>query len=324
MSEYRIKQIGAEDFSVLIPLMKDCFGMEVNIDYFHWKYIDNPAGSFLGFIAIHNTTEEVGAYYGVIPQKLFIEGIERTIFQSCDTMTHSAHRRKGLFKMLALACYEHLRSTNQLFIIGYGGADSTPGFLKFGWKHVFNFRYSFVPNLLCKLKGWPGLYKPEHFSNTPSEIMLNTVLKNIPTLKTIHSARTSEHILWRTKNNNYTYEFVFYKNTEQCDSYAIYYIHNNNLILFDFFFATPKSKKAILWQLSRQVSSKKLKGIIAYCQENGSKEKELRKSLFLYNPFKKGPLSERTPFIFYSDEETIQKYNLPAQWSMTSYDHDAL
>ena len=53
MPDYHIKRIGAADFPMLIPLMKDCFGMDVNIDYFHWKYIDNPAGHFIGFVAIH-------------------------------------------------------------------------------------------------------------------------------------------------------------------------------------------------------------------------------------------------------------------------------
>jgi hypothetical protein len=142
MNEYTIKKVEAADFNLLIPLMQNCFGMNVDIDYFRWKYIDNPAGQFLGFIAV-DSKGEVGAYYGVIPELYAIHGEEKKIYQSCDTMTHSAHRRKGLFQMLAKHCYNYLAERNELFVIGFGGGQSTPGFLKFGWKHIFDIHYYF-------------------------------------------------------------------------------------------------------------------------------------------------------------------------------------
>src|SRR6476661_2874164 len=81
MSDYRIERITADQFDLLVPLMKDCFGMDTDINYFKWKYVENPAGSFIGFIALQEATSEVAAYYGVIPQVLVIEGEERMICQ---------------------------------------------------------------------------------------------------------------------------------------------------------------------------------------------------------------------------------------------------
>lgn len=323
MSKYNIKKIGTAGFELLIPLMKDCFGMDVNLQYFQWKYIDNPAGSFIGFIAIDIESGEVGAYYGVIPQKMVIDGIERTVYQSCDTMTHSKHRRQGLFKMLAMECYEYLRKNNELFIIGFGGADSTPGFIKFGWKHVFNFRYSFRPALFCKIATF-ALFSKLDFSEEPSFENLQQVTNKITTVNTIHSKRNPSHILWRTKNNHFNYRFVFYKQKNEAIGYAIYYINDNKLILFDFVFSTATCRRALIWYLSELVNKNHYKAIIAYCQKNGVNEKQLRDSLFLTNPFKKGPLTERTPFIFFADEEVMKKYQLTQQWQITSYDHDAL
>lgn len=323
MSEYHIKKIGSADFDVLIPLMKDCFGMEVDLQYFQWKYLDNPAGSFIGFIAIDTISGEVGAYYGVIPQKLVMDEKERVVYQSCDTMTHSNHRRKGLFKMLAMECYEYLRKNNELFIIGFGGADSTPGFIKFGWKHVFNFRYCFRSSFLCKLSSLRSFTKGD-FSEIASLENLEQLTSQLTVVNAIHSNRSAEHILWRTKNNHFNYQFVFYKQQDKVMGYAVYYINDNKLILFDFIFLNPKSQKALIWFLSKLVTTKGYKAIIAYCQEKGTREKQLRSSLFISNPFKKGPLSERTPFIFFSDEANLKKYSQPANWQMTSYDHDAL
>src|SRR4051812_15245250 len=107
MSDYSIRKLEPSEFHLLIPLMKDCFGLSVDIDYFRWKFLDNPAGSFIGFVA-ETDSGEVAAYYGVIPEQYVIKGVQRLIYQSCDTMTHSSHRRKGLFQKLATYCYDYL------------------------------------------------------------------------------------------------------------------------------------------------------------------------------------------------------------------------
>lgn len=323
MPNYKIKRIGAEDFSLLIPLMKDCFGQDVDINYFHWKYINNPAGHFIGFIAIEPNSNEIGAYYGVVPQNFIIKGKERTIYQSCDTMTHSKHRRLGLFKMLALECFRYLKEENKLFIIGYGGAQSTPGFLKFGWRQLFDFRYYFKPRLFCQtamLRSFPA----ENFREEPDANKLESFLKNIPQTEAIHSARTARHMNWRTNNPNYSYKIVSYSDKGIVEGYVVYYIQKGKMILFDFIFNSKKAEKGLLWYLSKQVLKNKYQGIITFCQEKGSQVKLLQRNRFIKNPFKKGPLSEKTPFIFYASDTEMNTFSKPAQWEMTGYDHDAL
>ncbi|MDB5203125.1 MAG: hypothetical protein JWQ27_2534 [Ferruginibacter sp.] len=323
MEPYRIEKIGKENFQLLLPLMKDCFGMDVDTAYFEWKYTANPAGSFIGFIAIDNSTNEVGASYNVIPQRLLIDGKESVVYQSCDTMTHSAHRRRGLFKMLALECYRQLREENKLFVIGYGGADSTPGFIKFGWRHVTDFRYSFKLRLFCRLS-LPGKSAAQHFFIGFNEKKLREVIDTIPGTNAIHSQRTAAHIAWRIANPRFNYEMVLFDDQNGHIGYIIYYVTNNKLLIFDFIFNGNKSRQALIGYVSREVVKKKYQGLIAICQENGWQEKALAKNNFMRNPFKKGPLSERTPFIFYAEDGPMEKYNNSCQWEMTAYDHDAL
>lgn len=324
MAEYYIQKIGSENFDMLIPLMKNCFGIEVNIDYFQWKYIQNPAGSFIGFVAIENESKEVGAYYGVIPQKFKIDGTEKKIYQSCDTMTHSNHRRKGLFKMLAQECFKYLKENNELFIIGFGGAQSTPGFLKFGWKHVINFKYYFKPAVLCRFS-FRRSFNKNNFIEDNEILKMENLLSQINYAPgVIVSKRSANHMRWRTKNPNYFYRTICYCPKDIAEGYIIYYIHNNKLILFDFLFITEKAEKALFWFLSKQVNKNKCKGIISFCQENGLQAFNLRKNGFFSNPLKKGPLSEKTPFIFYADELIMNKYLSPEKWEITGYDHDAL
>lgn len=324
MPKYIVRKIGSDNFDMLIPLMKDCFGMDVNIDYFEWKYIKNPAGSFIGFVAIESETNEVGAYYGVIPQRFLFNGKEKIIYQSCDTMTHSKHRRQGLFKLLAKECYQFLEENNELFVIGFGGAQSTPGFLKFGWKHVFNFRYYFKPAFVCKLS-FGGAGRKEDFIETNNFCDGDSFFEKItydPAV--IASKRSAKHIEWRTQNPNYSYKTISYLQKNNKEGYVIYYILDNKLILFDFLFLTKKAEKKLLSFLSELVRKNNYRGIISFCQENGEQAKVLRKNAFLSNPLRKGPLSEKTPFIFYADEPTMNKYLSPEKWQITGYDHDAL
>ncbi|MEO7524611.1 MAG: GNAT family N-acetyltransferase [Ferruginibacter sp.] len=323
MSDYRIKKIGAEDFSILVPLMKDCFGMDVNIEYFHWKYIDNPAGHFVGFIAIEPNTNEIGAYYGVVPQSFIIDGKERLIYQSCDTMTHSKHRRLGLFKLLALECFRVLKQEQKLFIIGFGGAQSTPGFLKFGWKQLFDFRYYFKPALFCKtayLRSFPQ----ENFKEETNISKLEPFLNKINQPMAIHSQRNVKHISWRTKNPNYTYKLITYSQENIIEGYAIFYILNGKMILFDFIFNSKRSEKGLLWYLSKLLLLNKYQGIISFCQEKGKQATLLQANQFIKNPFKKGSLSEKTPFIFFADDSDMNKFSGNYNWEITGYDHDAL
>ena len=324
MPKYNVRRIGSDDFDMLIPLMKDCFGMEVNIDYFEWKYVQNPAGSFIGFVAIEAESNEVGGYYGVIPQKFLIHGIEKTVYQSCDTMTHSKHRRQGLFKMLAQECYKFLKENNELFVIGFGGAQSTPGFLKFGWKHVFDFKYYFKPAALCWLS-FKGSFNENDFSeHSLGEGNESFFTKDIDNNNVILSNRSAAHIRWRTKNPNYDYKIVSFSEDNNNSGYVVYYVQNKKLILFDFLFFSRTAEKALLWFLSKLVKENHFKGIISFCQENGKQARELRRNSFMSNPFNKGPLSEKTPFIFYADDVVMDKYSSAEQWQITGYDHDAL
>ena len=42
------------------------------------------------------------------------------------------------------------------------------------------------------------------------------------------------------------------------------------------------------------------------------------------NPFKKGPLSQKIPFIFYSLNEVMKENNDHNKWFISSFDHDSM
>jgi GNAT superfamily N-acetyltransferase len=114
-------------------LYRVCFDRHVGPKYFRWKYCDNPAGSFVGFEAVHKG--KTIASYGVIPEPWIIGGQRVTGWQSMDTMTHPDYQRRGLFIKLAKRTYEELAKVDpDHFIFGVPGPMSVRGFLdKLSW-----------------------------------------------------------------------------------------------------------------------------------------------------------------------------------------------
>src|ERR1019366_8164946 len=97
---------------------------------------------------------EVASYYGSIPQVFSVNGEKQIIYQTCDLMTHSNHRRKGLFQLLAAHCYSYLKEQDKFFLTAFGGDQSTPGFLKFGWQHITDIVNYFYPRQFLFLSGF--------------------------------------------------------------------------------------------------------------------------------------------------------------------------
>jgi len=320
---YSIQRLDDSNYSLLVPLMKDCFAMDVTPGYFKWKYFDNPAGRCIGFLATEKKSNTGAAFYGAMPQKYLVDGKEVTLYQACDTMTHTKHRKKSLYPMLAQECYRFLQNQNTFSMIGIGGSvQSFPVLKHFGWKIIFNFKSYFKPNFFCRFYFLKN-YSPEKFVLESSLDPLEKIITGQPPSSEIRSPRNLAHYKWRISNPNYKYQVVSYRKKDTVSGFIVYYILGNKIFLFDFIFIDGAARRALLWYLSKMVVQTNYKGIIAFCQEGGYQSRELKKSGFVSNPFKEGPLSERPPFLIYGDEVTMTKLSRADKWSVTAYDYDA-
>ncbi len=323
-SGYSLHRLDLSNYPLLVPLMKDSFGVDASAAYFKWKYFENPAGTCVGFLALDNKTNECVAFYGAIPQVYTRDGEEMIIYQACDTMTHTRHRKKSLFPILAQECYRYLKEQNLFFMIGIGGSErSLPVLAHFGWRTIFRFRNYFRPRLFCRLsflKRYPSGKFARHRDINP---ILHLIGQQIPS-GVIHGQRSPQQYAWRVQNPDNKYEILTYQNRNEISGYIIYYILYNRIYLFDFSFSDKRSGNALFWYLSREVVKQKYQGIMSFSQENGIHSRLLRKKGFVSNPFSKGPLSVKPPFLIYSDTDTMHRFMQPGQWHITAYDHDAL
>lgn len=140
MEEYYFEKLTPEHLPKLLDLYSNAFGQKVNILELKKKFDTFDLGlDPIGFFATHSMTKQVVAYYGVFPMKAKFGINQIQIAQSGDTMTHTEHRRKGLFIQLAHKTYEECIRLGIEVIIGQPNKNSEHGLINsLGWIHLDN------------------------------------------------------------------------------------------------------------------------------------------------------------------------------------------
>ena len=129
MSNYDLIPLSEDNLRHLDTLYKNVYGKKRSPGYYMSKYSTLYTGvQYVGFIALSGS--EPVAYYGVIPVRCSIGGETVLGAQSCDTMTHPDHRKKGLFIALAIRTFELAKKQNIHFVFGFPNQNSYPGFIK--------------------------------------------------------------------------------------------------------------------------------------------------------------------------------------------------
>lgn len=141
-SEYSIQRFTPSHYEDLRSLYKEVYGHPPSFLELNNVFDTNDFGLFtIGFLAIHNETGGVAAYYGVFPVIGFVNGKEALIAQSGATMTSPTHQKKGLFTLLATHTYEAAREEGVVMIFGFPNQNSLPGFQKkLNWKFTGSMR----------------------------------------------------------------------------------------------------------------------------------------------------------------------------------------
>lgn len=121
---------------LILDLFKASFCKDLNLDYWRWRFLNNPADPKPRIVyAIDG--DSLAAYYAVSPVRCYIAGKTSRIALSNMTMTHPNHQGKGLFKELATRLYAELSQDNYQCVFGFANANSHYGFRKnLGWKDL--------------------------------------------------------------------------------------------------------------------------------------------------------------------------------------------
>jgi hypothetical protein len=299
-----------------------CFSSKPPENYFEWKFLQNPAGKAVGFVAYHEGN--VAGFYGVIPENFMVNGEKTVVYQSMDTMTHPNYQRQGLFINLAKKTYQHLiERDGEVFIIGFPGVTSHPGFVKkLDWKDIVLIDYLFLNRTAFKVK---SLFKKT------SDLSFEKIERFDESFKSYFDSRKyqSKKILrrydenflnWRLSNNpSLSYEVVKVLEAGAVVGFVVYrldeekrcFIHHIDFIGDDLY---EKYTNAVCGYLFDTTQSGFL---YTFEPTMPALAKAFKENWFLKNSFSKGPFSYKPPFIGYSNREKIKDVDF---FSKESYD----
>lgn len=173
MSNYTFVRLGASNLKDLYTLFAAVYNKPCPKQYFERKYDTAYTGlSYIGYLAYLD--QQPVAYYGLIPTLLSINKQAVLGAQSCDTMTHPAHQKRGLFVKLANQTFALAKQEGIHLVFGFPNQNSYPGFIRhLGFTHsdtmqryTIRFSNTLIKLLLRKLGFAGGTKHPEPVANS--------------------------------------------------------------------------------------------------------------------------------------------------------------
>ncbi len=131
----QIREATEKDIPAIIQLLKESLGESMipkSENLWRWKHLDNPFGKSPTLLAVEN-----GNLIGVrafLKWEFIHDGKIYNACRAVDTATHPDFQGKGIFKALTTELIEEIKKDGVDFIYNTPNKQSTPGYLKMGWK----------------------------------------------------------------------------------------------------------------------------------------------------------------------------------------------
>ncbi|MEO9967576.1 MAG: GNAT family N-acetyltransferase [Reichenbachiella sp.] len=305
---FEYSQYEFENVEELSQMFELCFGYKPNPGYFQWKYLDNPAGKAIAFVAKHEGT--IAGFYGVIPEWYWIADEKQTIYQSMDTMTHPDYQRKGLFGKLAKLTYEHIKQVNgSIHLIGFPGHTSYNGFVnRLDWEDIIQIKYRFVYRFWFGLRHLFTKFPPIKIVTTDRldqdvSVYLDTKKNRaLPIEKYIDGSI----LQWRILDHPIRkYKLAKILVHAQLVGIVAYEMMDNKLFILNLDVDVEILNSSHLGSLCNELLKieKQANALYTFQPNQSSLDQAYKNNGFAVNPFKRGPFSYRTPFIVYGDKQ---------------------
>jgi GNAT superfamily N-acetyltransferase len=133
--EHEIRFFEPGDRGEVCSLYESVFGETATIEWFDWKYTDNPFVDGVPIVLAERGNRIVGARPFFALE--MCAGDRRTLaLQPGDTMVHPEHRRRGLFSRMTEAAIERYGDREPAFFFNFPNDRSRPGYLDMRWRLV--------------------------------------------------------------------------------------------------------------------------------------------------------------------------------------------
>lgn len=115
--DYIVKQFSEGDECYISSLFKVVFKRNLPLDFWRWRYQDNPFGGSIIKLMFHGDT--LVGHYAVHRIKVVVDGKEKEAALSMTTMTHPDYRGRGIFPELARCVYKQCEDYGIELVFGF-------------------------------------------------------------------------------------------------------------------------------------------------------------------------------------------------------------
>jgi len=220
------KRYSNGDEKDILDAFKIVFERELSIDYWKWRYVDNPNGDTT-LINIAWDENKLAAHYALSPVTIFVNGIKYNSALSMSTFTHPDYLKRGLFTKLAENLYlENMDSVDVIF--GVPNDNSVNGFIKkLGFKLIKE-----IPMLESKIlnKNYKVTNKCVFIYRFEKEF--DELFFLVSNKYNIITSRDSKYLNWRFIDNpENKYQVIAYIDKGRILGYAVIKIYDKDLEL---------------------------------------------------------------------------------------------
>jgi GNAT superfamily N-acetyltransferase len=224
MSRIEYRPYESRDEHAILALFRESFdGRIMALDYWRWRFRDNPVGQVL--IELAWDREKLVGHYAVSPVRMSIQGKDRLCGLSMTTMTHPDYRGKGLFPDLADRLYRRMAELGHLMVWGFPNKNSHEGFIKkLGWQDICQ-----IPMLRLHLKDVADMSAPTAnvTASTDFDDRLDRLWSAVAPRHDIAVKRDANYLRWRFLSNpENNYHLLCYKDEGQLLGYAVWKLYH--------------------------------------------------------------------------------------------------
>ena len=324
MENYTYSLLTSQHTGAINALFHAAFGTPPKEAFVRWKYFSNPAGDAILAGAFCNG-QLVGSG-AMIPENMNVYGQEKLIFKCTDLMTHPDHQRKGLSKKINELLYQETLRMGTPFSYTLCSKTATKSFLKNNWLFLDEVINLFKPYALLKLTSLFRQNDTKAFDFFDSIGDTLCAYHHSKDSSLISIKKSPAYLQWRTSNPDFSYKLICsYSQEKQINGYLIYSISPNNLLnIIDIEAADGDSKilEQLLLCVEHIAVTNQHKGILGITIKNSPLFKFLRSNHYIYNPFKKGPLTTQLDFdIYLYDKDSTTTMNT-SHWNINGLSYD--
>lgn len=194
-----IKSYQKGDEKAILELFHLAFGKEMSIEYWNWRFANNPFSNEL-FIDLMWDGDKLVGHYAVSPIDMIINGETVRTALSMTTMTHPEYGGQGIFSQLAESLYGKLSANNYKMVWGFPNNNSHYGFNKnLSWSDI-----ALQGMMSLKIKSLSRVINAEakgKFISSLAEIERSFISHLNSSAKYVKINKTKEFLQWRYFDN---------------------------------------------------------------------------------------------------------------------------